>query len=68
MKTAAQVLLGYKLKHDSNYTDATVMLAMKEYAKEVINDILTQPEMIYETPEGAFYNYDLFEAYKKNLK
>lgn len=49
---------------------------MKEYAKEVIDDILTKPEMIYvEIAEGqsfaygdAVYSYDAFQKYKEELK
>ncbi len=41
---------------------------MKEYAKEVIDEILTDTSLIHIDGDEAVYCYEAFDAFKKSLK
>ncbi len=47
---------------------ASIHACMRDYAREVIDEILTRPEMIYDDGEGVVYRYEMFDELKKNLK
>lgn len=60
------VLKRYKDKQVLS-TDEKVCIAMKIFAKEIIDDILTKDSLIHVDDGDAVYNYDAFEVYKDNL-
>ena len=65
--------MGLLYAHDQSdgvWTDSIVYAAMREYAKGVIDHILSRPDMIYVDDEDgtAEYSYDTFEKFKQELQ
>ena len=77
MRSAAEILeeWGCTSEHTRIGQDDT-MGAMREYARELIDEILSRPELIYVDVPGdnpqpdheALYDYELFKRLKDNLQ
>jgi hypothetical protein len=64
--TNSREILSRYVKVDS-WSEERLVAAMKEYAKAAIDEILSDPSMIYTLHDEAYYNYEMFDKFKKQL-